>query len=104
MTIKYINTLALTSTFLIIASTQAAYISPTEYKNHSCNELQEDYLGYLDASLKNLSEEINAFGTKRADSLKDNGEELRAHITAIEKASKRKDCPVKTPKELADSK
>jgi predicted SPOUT superfamily RNA methylase MTH1 len=101
---KHISAIVFTSFLLVSTTSQADYVSPTEYKNHSCDELQEDYLGYLEASFKYLSESINYSGTKRARTATDKREKLDARIAAIKKASERKNCLVKTPKELADSK
>lgn len=99
-----ISNLTFYSLILLSFSTQASYISPTVYKDHSCEELQEDYLGYLEANFANLSERINASRNTDIKELKKADKEQSAHLKAIKKVSKKKGCPVKTPKELANSK
>lgn len=90
---------ALTLTSLSLPAQAASYVSPTEYKDYTCEELKEDYKGFSEANLNNLKKAVEAFGTRKADKLSDEAEEINAHLKAIEKASERKGCPVKKPKE-----
>jgi len=99
-----IKNLLIPPTILFSTLSMASYISPTVYKDHSCEELQEDYLGYLEANFANLSERINASRNTDIKELKKADKEQSAHLKAIKKVSKKKGCPVKTPKELANSK
>lgn len=79
----------------------ADYVSPSEYKDYTCEELREDYKGVLSAKIDNISEQIDVdYRSVRHSDLEHEYVKLKSRSEAIEKAGKRIDCEV-NPKPVA---
>lgn len=84
----------------------AAYVTPTAYKDHSCEELKEDYKGFSDEYLKLLTSDENKiyaenfYDKLRASELRDQQDKADAHVKAITRAAAKVNCalPVKAKK------
>ena len=71
----------------------ADYVSPSEYRDFTCEELREDYAGIGSMMIDNIDERIGL----RHDSIRNNDlsmefTRLESRANAIEKAAKRINC------------
>lgn len=80
---------------IFISSSTLGYISPTEYKHYTCDELKSDYSGLFRESINNMSKQLDyRFNSRRYNELGDIREELNSRIKAIEIAADKIECDI----------
>lgn len=77
---------------LVPAVSFAKYVSPSEYKDLSCEELAEEHDYVSSEALDALLESVDRMGTRAGSKASEEHDELEAHSKAMYKAGLRKDC------------
>jgi hypothetical protein len=76
----------------------ADYVSPTEYKDFTCDELRADYYDLGSMMIDNLSESLDYdYRSQRRFDLDQEYKAMKSRQSAIEKAAKRIECDLKNP-------
>lgn len=87
-------------TALISPIAMADFVSPSQYKDFTCEELREDFSVLVDEMLGKINEKLNYdMMSRRYQELDDQYDDLRAHADAIIRAGERIGCDVKGKQE-----
>lgn len=80
---------------LVSPLAMADYVSPTEYKDFTCDELRADYRGLYSSKLSvMLLQSEYDYRTRRYAELGDKYESIQSRLAAIELAGKKIGCDV----------